>query len=579
MNASANGQPGGDGAADPVDVIVVGAGFAGMYMLYRLRNAGYTTRCFEAGTGPGGTWYWNRYPGARCDIHSLGYSYAFSRELEQEWEWSEMYAAQPEIERYANHVVDRFDLRRHIEFGTRVQSAIYDEAGNEWTVTTDSGVTARARHVVMATGGYSIPAKPQLPGLERFKGEAYFTNQWPQHEVDYDGKVVGIIGTGSSGAQTATEVASKAIKHLLVFQRTANFVVPGRNRPADPEYTREFKETYPEFRETARWSGNGAVYPKVKAIKPLTYGPIADLDEETLRTRLEELWETGGLYFFSAVSDLMSSEVANNRVADFFRRKAHERVKDPRLADLLSPSGFFIGERRIIADNGYLEIFNRDDVSLIDVKSDPITEITETGVRTQSGKDYPVDILILATGFDSGTGAMLQMDVRGRDGQRFRDKWAEGPRTYLGLGAAGFPNMFMLAQPGSPSIRSQVLVSIEQHVEWVFDLLEHAREKGVIEIEATDEAEAAWTRHCSEVAEGSLFARSETQYVGANIPGKPRAYLAYLGGVGPYRKICDAVRAKDYEGFVLRTAAGELPGGRAWSGLAGGASVGWGSVL
>ena len=236
-------------------------------------------------------------------------------------------------------------------------------------------------------------------------------------------------------------------------------------------------------------------------------------------------------------------------------------------------------ERRIIADNGYLEIFNRDDVSLIDVKSDPITEITETGVRTQSGKDYPVDILILATGFDSGTGAMLQMDVRGRDGQRFRDKWAEGPCTYLGLGAAGFPNMFMLAQPGSPSIRSQVLVSIEQHVEWVFDLLEHAREKGVIEIEATDEAEAAWTRHCSEVAEGSLFARSETQYVGANIPGKPRAYLAYLGGVGPYRKICDAVRAKDYEGFVLRTAAGELPGGRAWSGLAGGASVGWGSVL
>lgn len=563
MNAPVNGQA--REKTDRFDVIVVGAGFAGIYMLHRLRKVGYKVTCIEAGDGPGGTWYWNRYPGARCDIHSLGYSYAFSPELEQEWEWSEMYAAQPEIERYANHVVDRFDLRRDIEFGTRVLSGTYDEAERTWTVTTDKGRMATATYLIMATGGYSVPAKPQIPGIDTFKGEAYFTNQWPHHEVDFAGKRVGIIGTGSSGAQTATEVAAQPIEHLYVFQRTANFVVPGWNRPAEPEYTREFKESYPKFREIARHSGNGAVYPQVKALQPLTYGPVADLDEDELQKRLEELWETGGLYFFSAVSDLMTSEVANDRVAEFFRRKSHDRVNDPRLAELLSPKGFFIGERRIITDNGYLEIFNRSDVSLIDVKSDPIVAVTPSGVKTRDS-EYPLDILILATGFDSGTGAMLNVDIRGRDGQRFRDKWADGPRTYLGLMANGFPNMFMLAQPGSPSIRSQVLVSIEQHVDWVFDFLEHAKAAGVVEIEATLAAEDAWTEHCSAVAAKSLFARSNTQYVGFNIPGKPRVYLAYLGGVGHYRKTCDTVRDNDYEGFVLKTASGVLPGSEVWSG-------------
>jgi cyclohexanone monooxygenase len=579
MTASTNEKPrNGAGNSDGLDVLVVGAGFAGLYMLHRLRKAGYRARCFEAGAGPGGTWYWNRYPGARCDIHSLGYSYAFSPELEQEWEWSEMYAAQPEIERYVNHVVDRFDLRRHIEFSTRVVAATYDEAAHAWTVATDTGRSATARHLVMATGGYSVPAKPQLPGLETFEGEAYFTNQWPHYEVEFAGKRVGVIGTGSSGAQTATAVAAQPIEHLTVFQRTANFVVPGWNRPADPDYTREFKEGYAEFREMARQSGNGAVYPQVKSLKPLTYGPIADLDEETLQQRLEELWETGGLYFFSGVTDLMTSEVANDRVAEFFRRKSRERVQDPRLAELLSPRGFFIGERRIIADNGYLEIFNRPDVSLVDVKSDPIVAITPRGVKTRA-REYPLDMLILATGFDSGTGAMLQMDVRGRGGQPFKEKWAEGPRTYLGLTANGFPNMFMLAQPGSPSIRSQVLVSIEQHVEWVFDLLEHAKAEGVVEIEASQAAEDAWTEHCAAVAGKSLFARSETQYVGFNIPGKPRVYLAYLGGVGFYRKTCDAVRDNGYEGLILRTATGVLPGSEAWSGATAPQTVVWGTAV
>jgi cyclohexanone monooxygenase len=557
--------PGKRDGAERYDAIVVGAGFAGLYMVHRLREAGYRVRCFEAGGGPGGTWYWNRYPGARCDIHSLGYSYSFSPELEQEWAWTEMYAAQPEIERYANHVADRLDLRRDIQFSTRVVSGTYDEADRQWSVKTDTGQIARTRYLIMATGGYSVPANPLIPGINSFKGEACFTNQWPQHEVDFTGKRVGIIGTGSSGTQTATAVAAEPIKHLYIFQRTANFIVPGWNRPAGAEYTREFKARYTQFRETARWSGNGAVYPQVSMLKQLTTGPIAQLDAEALQERLEQLWVTGGLYFFSAVSDLMTSEVANERVSEFFRQKTRDRVHDPKLAELLTPKGYFIGERRIIAENGYLEIFNRADVSLVDLKSDPIMEVTPSGLKTRDN-EFPLDIMIFATGFDSGTGAMMKVDLRGRNGQRFSDKWADGPRTYLGLMSNGFPNLFMIAQPGSPSIRSQVLVSIEQHVDWIFGMLEHAREADIMEIEASKIAEDAWTQHVADVAAKSLFARADTQYVGANIPGKPRVYLAYLGGVGVYRRICDTVCANDYEGFILKRDAGVLSGNEAWSG-------------
>ena len=565
MSAAANSQTQKPSGAAKDNVIIVGAGFAGMYMLHRLRGAGFGVQCFEAGSGLGGTWFWNRYPGARCDVHSLAYSYSFSKELEQEWEWTELYAAQPEIERYANHVADRFDLRRSIQFNTRIASCAYDEAGRMWTVTTDKGETAKARYVIMATGGYSVPAKPRIPGIETFRGEAYFSNQWPQHKVDFAGKRVGIIGTGSSGVQTATAVAAEPIAHLDIFQRTANFIVPSWNRKADAAYTSEFKADYPAFREAAKRTGNGTLFPRVKSLGQLTNGPIADLDEATLQKRLEELWVTGGLYFFGGVSDLMTSEVANNRVSDFFRQKIRERVRDPKLAELLMPRGFFIGERRIISENGYLEIFNQPNVSLIDVKSDPITAVTPTGVKTRD-KEYPLDILVLATGFDSGTGAMLQMDVSGKGGQKFKDKWADGPLTYLGLMANGFPNMFMLAQPGSPSIRSHVLVSIEQHVDWVFDMLEHASKAAVVEIEASRSAEDSWTRHAAEVAGKSLFARSETQYVGANVPGKPRVYLAYLGGVGVYRETCDTIRDNAYEGFTLRTQTGVLPGRETWSG-------------
>ena len=344
-----------------------------------------------------------------------------------------------------------------------------------------------------------------------------------------------------------------------------NFIVPGRNRAADAQYTQEFKAGYDAFREAAKLTGNGTLYPQMKSLPKLSTGPIAGLDEQALQQRLDELWMAGGLYFFGGVSDLMTSEIANHRVSEFFRQKIRERVRDPELVELLTPRGFFIGERRIIAENGYLEIFNRPNVSLVDVKRDPITTITPTAVKTHD-KEILLDILILATGFDSGTGAMLRLDVSGVGGQKFKDKWADGPRTYLGLMANGFPNMFMLAQPGSPSIRSQVLVSIEQHVDWVFEMLEHARKSEVVEMQATQAAEDAWTTHVCEVAMKSLFARADTQYVGANIPGKPRVYLAYLGGVGVYRTTCNAVRDHAYEGFVLKTQTGTLPGSETWSG-------------
>ncbi|MCW2541475.1 MAG: cyclohexanone monooxygenase [Frankiales bacterium] len=548
------------------DAVVVGAGFGGMYMLHRLREAGYRVQVFEAGAGVGGTWYWNRYPGARCDIHSLGYSYSFSAELEQDWEWSELYAAQPEIERYANHVADRFDLRRDIQFDTRVIAARYDEDAAHWVVTTDrQGQAVTARYLIMAAGGYSVPNKNPVAGLESFAGESYFTSMWPDRQVDYTGKRVGVIGTGSSGTQTVTALAAEPLDHLYVFQRTANFLVPGWNGDADEEYTQDFKADYKEFREVARWSGNGALYPRVRSFRKLTAGPLADLDDAAFQQRMEDLWACGGLYLLGAVSDLMTNEDVNTRVSEYFRSKIRERVNDPQIAELLSPQGFFIGTRRIIAENGYLEVYNQPNVSLVDVKSDPIVEITPSGVKTRD-REYDLDMIVFATGFDSGTGAMLQMDIVGRNGARFAEHWANGPRTYLGVLASGFPNMFMIAQPGSPSIRSHVLVSIEQHVEWISDLLQSARANDVIEIEATPVAEGAWTQHVADVAASSLLARADSQYVGANIPGKPRVYLAYLAGVGPYRRICDAVRDNAYEGLVMRTKSGPLPNSDEWSG-------------
>jgi cyclohexanone monooxygenase len=542
------------------DAVVVGAGWAGMYMLIRLRELGLSARVFEAGSGVGGTWYWNRYPGARCDVPSLDYSYSFSEELQQEWQWSERYAAQEEIERYANHVADRFDLRRDIQLQTRVESASYDEPSRRWTIRTDKGDLVSARYCIMATGGYSIPIKPDIPGVDTFAGEMYYTSRWPKTPVDFAGKRIGVIGTGSSGMQTATAVATEGVDHLYVFQRTPNYAVPARNHPLDLEFQREFKQRYDDHRRRARQSNFGIPFPQGDR------SATAYSDEE-FQKRMQEVWEPGGSAILAAFTDILVNEDSNRRVSEYLRSTIRKRVNDPVVAEKLCAKTHFLGSRRLLVEDTYFEIFNEPNVTLVDVSESPIVEISPNGLRTAEA-EYELDMLILATGFDSGTGALLQVDIRGRDGQQIKDTWAAGPQTYLGVMIHGYPNLFSIAGPGSPSIRSQVILSIEQHVDWITDLLAHAERNNIVEIEATAEAEDAWTAHVADVAASTLTIRDRTQYVGANIPGKPRVYLAYLGGVGRYRKICDTVRSHGYEGLEFRSASGaSFCSDKRWTGL------------
>jgi cyclohexanone monooxygenase len=543
--------------------LIVGAGFAGIYMLYSLRNLGMKAQVYEAGSGVGGTWYWNRYPGARCDTPSLQYSYSFSEPLQQEWNWTELYPAQPEIERYANHVVDRFDLRKDIVFGRQVTSAEFDEKRNCWLVETADGRITSATYCIMATGGYSIPVKGSIPGAESFRGELYYTATWPSEAVDFRGKRVGIIGTGSSGMQTASAVAEEPVDHLYVFQRTPNFLVPTRNKPMDPEYQRTYKETYGDRRERARHTPGGF---DVQPIPPAP-GPTRQLSEELFMERADTAWSLGGINAItSTFRDMANDEASNARVADYLRSQVRAAVDDSATAELLCAKDHYVGSRRMLVSDSYPEIFNQHSVSLVDVKSDPIVRISESGVVTAGGA-YDLDILILATGFDSGSGAMLQVAFRGRGGEVLGEKWAGGPASYLGIGIEGFPNLFMIAQADSPGIRSLVLVSIEQHVEWITALIRYARDRGVVTIEPAVEAEEAWSRHVAETAERTLYFKDDTQFVGCNIPGKPRVYTAYVGGVGRYRSICDSVCANGYEGWVLKTPSGEVSGPRDWSGV------------
>jgi cyclohexanone monooxygenase len=533
------------------DAIVVGAGFAGLYMLYRLRELGYRVRVYEAGDGVGGTWYWNRYPGARCDAESLAYSYSFAPELDQEWEWSERYATQPEILRYAEHVADRFDLRRDIRFERRVSSARYQEADGLWQVTTESGDRACAPICIMATGCLSVPHVPDLPGLERFAGELYQASLWPHHEVDFAGKRVGIIGTGSSAIQAIPVVAEQAV-HLTVFQRTPNFSVPARNYRLDPEFVVEFKRNYRQHREMARLgriSGFGGLRP-VPVEQVPAVASSAELSDAQLEAILEEYWDEGGARFMGAVGDALLSEETNQRVAEFVRAKIRGIVRDPETAEILCPTSHPIGTKRICVDSRYYETFNRDNVTLIDAKRLPITEITAAGVVTGSG-EHPLDVLILATGFDAMTGALLRMDIRGADGLRLEDAWQAGPRTYLGLAITGFPNLFTITGPGSPSVLSNMMISIEQHVDWIIGCLRHMGEQGYRRIEATLEAQEAWVSHVDEVANATLFPKGGSWYLGANVPGKPRQFMPYAAGVGVYREICDRVAAEDYRGFAF----------------------------
>ncbi len=523
------------------DAVIIGAGFGGMYMLHRLRQKGFTARVFEAGKGVGGTWYWNRYPGARCDVESVQYSYQFSPELEQEWEWSERYATQPEILRYANHVADRFDLRRDMKFETRITKAAFDEAANLWRVETDKGDKVAARFVITAMGCLSSPNTPKIPGLEDFKGPTYHTGNWPHEAVDFTGKTVGVIGTGSSAIQSIPIMAEQA-KHLTVFQRTANYTVPAHNKPLDPAYVSQIKASYPEMRKRAKTKPAGIDF-------TINTASAVETPEDERNREFQARWDYGGLGFMASFGDLLLNDDSNKLAADFVRAKVHQVVKDPKTAEALVPKNI-IGCKRLCVDTGYWSTFNRPNVTLVDISDDPVERITATGLRAK-GQDYKFDCLVLATGFDAMTGALLKVDFRGRGGVTLKEKWNEGPKTYLGLTVVGFPNLFMITGPGSPSVLTNMLPSIEQHVDFIADCLEAVRAKGKTVIEPEPQAQEAWVGHVGDVSNITLRSTCSSWYVGANIPGKPRVFMPYIGGLPAYIQACETVVKNGYEGFAL----------------------------
>ena len=525
-----------------IDVVIVGAGFGGMYMLHRLRGLGMSAVVFDIATGVGGTWYWNRYPGARCDVESMQYSYSFSPEIEQEWQWSEVFAGQPEILRYANFVADKLDLRRDMRFETRVTGAEFNEATHRWAVRTDRGDVVSARYCVMATGCLSAARMPDFPGLDSFKGKTYHTGHWPHEGVDFTGLRVGVVGTGSSAIQSIPVIASQAA-HVTVFQRTPNFSIPSRNRPMTDDYARSWKDTYPARRAEARMTRNGIL------ANPNDKSAIETAETERLAT-YETRWESGGTTFMAAFNDLIFNQASNDTAAEFVRGKIRAMVKDPAKAELLAPTNHPIGTKRICVDTDYYLTYNQPNVDLVDVRNAPIEAVTPDGLRV-GGKDYAFDAIVFATGFDAMTGALTRMGIIGRDKEALADKWEAGPRTYLGLMTAGFPNMFMITGPGSPSVLSNMIVSIEQHVDWISDCLAHLSAAQLDCIEPTQAAEDAWVAHVNEVAHTTLYPSAASWYMGANIPGKPRVFMPYIGGVGAYRQKCDAVAANGYEGFEL----------------------------
>jgi len=529
-----------------IDVVIVGAGFGGMYMLHRLRGLGLSAIVFDVASGVGGTWYWNRYPGARCDVESMQYSYSFSEELQQEWQWSEIFAGQPEILRYANFVADRLDLRRDMRFETRVTAAVFDEATNRWTVRTDRGDTVSAHYCVMATGCLSAARMPDLPGLDSFKGKTYHTGHWPHEGVDFTGLRVGIVGTGSSAIQSIPVIASQAA-HVTVFQRTPNFSIPSRNGPMPEAYAQSWKSNYPTRRAEARASRNGILaYPNDQS--------AIETPEPERLTIYEQRWASGGTTFMAAFNDLIFNKASNDTAAEFVRGKIREMVKDPAKAELLAPTSHPIGTKRICVDTDYYLTYNQPNVDLVDVRATPIEAVTPDGLRV-GDQEYPFDAIVFATGFDAMTGALTRMGIVGRNDETLADQWQAGPRTYLGLMTAGFPNMFMITGPGSPSVLSNMIVSIEQHVDWIADCLSHLTNRQLDCIEPTRAAQEAWVEHVNEVAYTTLYPSAASWYMGANIPGKPRVFMPYIGGVGAYRQKCDAVAARGYEGFALSGSA------------------------
>jgi cyclohexanone monooxygenase len=526
------------------DAIVVGAGVGGLYAIHRLRKIGLKVRAFEAGNGVGGTWYWNRYPGCRCDVESMEYSYSFSEELQQEWHWPERYGTQPEILSYINHVADRFDLRREIEFNTRVKEAAYDSETDTWTIKTDKGSAATARFCIMATGNLSTPRRPSFPGLESFKGKWYHTGLWPHEGVDFTGLRVGVIGTGSSGVQSIPIIAKQA-KHLYVFQRTANFSLPARNAPINPTKESAHKAHYPERRRAAFDTPFGiAGYP------PPVKSALDATEEERLRAYEAKWAEGGSISFLYSFTDLLINGQSNETASEFVRRKIRATVKDPETAELLCPNDHPIGTKRLILDTDYYETYNRDNVTLVDIRSKPVKQITPTGLRI-ADTDYVLDAIVFATGFDAMTGAMKEIDIHTDAGMSIREKWEHGPRTYLGIMIAGFPNLFMITGPQSPGVKSQMILACEQHVDWIADCMQYLRDHGFSRIEAEEDAEDAWVWHNNQVADRTLYPLANSWYVGANIPGKPRVFMPYVGGVAAYKKKCDEIAARGYEGFRM----------------------------
>jgi cation diffusion facilitator CzcD-associated flavoprotein CzcO/acetyl esterase/lipase len=526
--------------ATDVDVVVVGAGFSGLYLIYKLRELGLSVRCFEKADDVGGTWFWNRYPGARCDIQTLDYSYSFDPELEKEWQWSEKYATQAEILKYQQFVAEKYDLRKHISFSSCVSSAKWDEKQVLWKINTEQGEELSCRFFIMATGCLSIPKKIDIPGFDAFSGESYLTAEWPHEDIDFSGKKVAVIGTGSSGIQCIPLIAKQA-SELTVFQRTANFVMPARHGEIPQYKLEEFKDR-DTYREKARKSAGG-----VSTASPCGLAVLAS--DEEIKARFERAWALGDLVEnVMTFDDIGSSELANQYRSDFLREKIKETVNDPELAEILSPTSHPFGTKRPCLHNNYLETFNQAHVQLIDLRKTPLDCITETGIKT-SNKTYNFDVIVYATGFDAMTGAINAVDINGVEGESLKEKWKDSPKTYLGLMTSGFPNLFLVTGPGSPSVLSNMMVSIEQHVEWIGECIDYMQSNNFYQIEPTTIAEDAWVKHVADLGDITLYPQVDSFYTGANIPGKPKVFLPYIGGVGTYREVCNEVIEKDYLGF------------------------------
>ena len=529
-----------------VDAVIVGAGFSGLYMLHRLRELGYTTRVFDAADDVGGTWYWNRYPGASCDSESHYYCYSFSDEIRKEWQWTCRYPAQPEILEYLNFVADRLDLKKDIQFRTRVIAGHFDEATHSWLVETDRGETVRAQFLITGVGNTSTPSSPDIPGLETFAGKVYHTAVWPHEKVDFTGQRVGLIGTGSSGIQSTPFIAKEA-SHLTVFQRTANYSVPARNHQLTDEIRREQNENYEELRRLTLASPIGM------SIEPSQTSALADSPEQR-QAKLDALWEIGGFHFmFSSYNDIVVDIEANAAVADYITAKIREKVRDPAVADILCDFNHPVGTKRPPIDTNYYETFNRDNVTIASIRANPIRKVTADGLTLENGDHYPLDAIVFATGFDTVTGALLKMNLHGKGGQSLAEKWKYGPRAYLGLCTAGFPNLFMITGPGSPGILTNFPVCIEQNVDWIADAINRMRETGATEIEASPDAESDWVQMVAEEADKTLLPTVDSWYMNSNIPGKPRVFTAYLSGMPSYAEICADIAKSGYKGFELRS--------------------------